>query len=206
VAELVYAHDLKSCSSRNVGSTPTSGTNKHMDKKPTVKRMILDSYIAVIRNSVGTNMFRNFYAIVEGKKADIMRDGGLSSALYVSSVLTIFKFINGVHGTIDSTILDLEKSGWKEIEETKVGSVIVWESAPANRHGIHKDQRHIGFYVGNNEAISNNADERKPLKHHFLFGGKRKIERIFWNPKFDPDYIRPGRTAEFKKEVSTKRD
>ena len=26
VAELVYAHDLKSCLARDVGSTPTSGT------------------------------------------------------------------------------------------------------------------------------------------------------------------------------------
>jgi hypothetical protein len=160
--------------------------------------MILDSYIAVIRNSIGTNMFRNFYAIVDGRKVDIMKDGGLSSALYVSSVLTIFKFISGVHGTIDSTVKDLEKSGWIEIGETKVGSVIVWEAAPFNRHGIHKDQRHIGFYVGNNEAISNNADVRTPQKHHFLFGSKRNIEKIFWNPKFDTDYERPGRKEDFE--------
>ena len=30
VAELVYAHDLKSCLVRDVGSTPTSGTNKRL--------------------------------------------------------------------------------------------------------------------------------------------------------------------------------
>jgi hypothetical protein len=30
VAELVYAHDLKSCLARDVGSTPTSGTGSHL--------------------------------------------------------------------------------------------------------------------------------------------------------------------------------
>ncbi len=33
VAELVYAHDLKSCLVRDVGSTPTSGTNKKERKE-----------------------------------------------------------------------------------------------------------------------------------------------------------------------------
>ena len=165
-----------------------------MDKKPKVTRMIFDSYIAVIRNSVGSNMFRNFYAVVDGRKSDIMRDGGLSSALYVSSILTLFKFINGIHGTIDSTITDLEKSGWAEIRETKVGSVLVWEAIKFHRNGIHKDQRHIGFYVGNNEAVSNNADARTPQKHHFSHGSKRIIEKIYWNPRFDREYVRKNRS------------
>ena len=30
VAELVYAHDLKSCLARDVGSIPTSGTSKKL--------------------------------------------------------------------------------------------------------------------------------------------------------------------------------
>lgn len=159
------------------------------DKTSKVERMILDSYIALIRNSVGSNMFRNFYAKIEGRKVDIMRDGGLSSALYVSSILTLFKFIEGVHGTIDSTEKDLLKSGWKLVNEPKVGGVLIYEALPYNRDGIHKNQRHIAFYIGNNEAISNNADERTPQKHHFSFRGRRKIEKIYWNDRFDPDYI-----------------
>ena len=40
VAELVYAHDLKSCLARDVGSTPTSGTSALENKNAPLAQLV----------------------------------------------------------------------------------------------------------------------------------------------------------------------
>lgn len=149
-------------------------------KKQKVIPIILDTYLSVIKNSVGSKMFRNFYAKVNGKRTDIMKNGELSCAFYVSSILALFEFIKEVHGTVASTVKDLKQSGWREIKRPKIGSILVWESMDFGKDGIHK---HIGFYIGNNNAISNSEKFRYPKTHHWTFVGKRKIELMLWNPK-----------------------
>ncbi|MEK7103397.1 MAG: hypothetical protein AAB870_03560 [Patescibacteria group bacterium] len=148
-------------------------------KKPTVIPLIFDTYLAIIKNSLGSIMFRNFYAKVDGKKTDIMRNGELSCALYVSSLLVLFKFIGKVHGTVDSTVKDMKESGWKEIKKPKIGSVIVWESMDFGDNDIHK---HIGFFVDGDKAISNSYRLGYPVEHSWDFDSQRKVEIILWNP------------------------
>ncbi|MEK7515867.1 MAG: hypothetical protein AAB555_03010, partial [Patescibacteria group bacterium] len=63
-----------------------------------------ESYLAIIHNSVGANLFRNLYALVNGKRADIMRDGDLSCAFFVSFILLGFSFIKSLHGTVNGTV------------------------------------------------------------------------------------------------------
>jgi len=150
------------------------------NKKQKVVPLTFNTYLAVIKNSVGSKLFRNFYAIVNGRRTDIMRKGELSCAFYVSSVLVLFKFIKTIHGTVDATVKDLKESGWKIIRKPKIGSILVWEKADFGRAGIHK---HIGFYIGNNKAISNNGKLGYPIKHSWNFNGKRRVDAIFWNPK-----------------------
>lgn len=128
-------------------------------------------------------MFKNFYATINGKKKDIMRNGDLSCAFFVvSSILSLFKLIKGRHGTIQSTIEDLRKSGWKTIPKPKAGSVFVLEKVIFENGEVSK---HIGFYIGKNTAISTNSTTECIYAHHFTFNGKRKIEMIFWNDKLD---------------------
>ncbi|MBI2635032.1 MAG: hypothetical protein HYW79_00595 [Parcubacteria group bacterium] len=153
-------------------------------KKQKVILIIFDTYIAVIKNSVGSKLFRNLYAKVNGKKTDITRNGELSCAFYVSSILLLFRFIKEGHATVDSTVKDLKKSGWKEIKKPEIGSVIVWEKTDFRNGNAHK---HIGFYIGGNKAISNTSKSGYPARHHFTFGGKRKIELTLWNPKLKRD-------------------
>ncbi|HLB32488.1 MAG TPA: hypothetical protein VJL27_02955 [Patescibacteria group bacterium] len=150
-------------------------STKHKRK---IMPLIFDTYLAVIRNSAGSKLFRNFYAKVDGKKADIMRNGELSCAFYVSSVLVLFKFIIGVHGTVDSTIKDLKDSGWKEIKKPKIGSVLIWEKMDFGNNSIHK---HIGFFIGGNKAISNSYKLGYPVEHSWNFNAKRKVDMILWN-------------------------
>lgn len=148
--------------------------------KQKVTPLMFDTYLAVIQNSIGSKLFRNFYAKVNDKRGDIMRNGELSCAFYVSSILALFKLIKEVHGTIDSTVKDLKKSGWKEIGKPKIGSVLVWEKIDFGSNNIHK---HIGFFIGGNKAISNSCKLGYPTEHHWTFGAKRKIEMVLWNPK-----------------------
>ncbi len=150
------------------------------DNKQKVFPLVFDTYLTIIKNSVGSKLFRNFYAKVNGKKADIMRNGELSCAFYVSSVLTLFKFIKEVHGTVDSTVKDLKESGWKKIDKPKIGSVLVWERIDFGDNDVHK---HIGFFIGGNRAISNSSELGHPVKHSWNFSAKRKVDIILWNPK-----------------------
>lgn len=149
-------------------------------KKQKIEPLFFDTYLAVIKNSIGSKLFRNFYAKVNGKKNDIMRNGELSCAFYVSSVLYLFKFIKEVHGTVDSTVENLKKSGWRKINHPKVGSILVYEKMDFGDGDIHK---HIGFFVGDNKAVSNSYNLGHPVVHSWNFHAKRRVDMILWNPK-----------------------
>ena len=155
-------------------------------KKEKVIPILFDTYIAVVKNSVGSKMFRNSYAKINGKKTDILQNGMLSCAFFVSSILVLSKLIKEIHGTVDGTVKDLEQSGWQQIAKPKIGSVLVWEKIDFGNKNFHK---HIGFYIGNNKAISTNSfKKRQPAVHHWTYGIKRnkpgrKVEAIFYNKK-----------------------
>ncbi len=154
-------------------------------EKPKVKIHFFETYMAVIRNSVGSKLFRNFFMEIDGRKIDATKNGVVSCAFFVSNVLNMFpalKLIRGPHTTVSSTVKDLLESGWKEISEPRIGAVLVWEEKES--HGGRT--KHIGFYVGNGEAISNNPDTGVPALDHWTFGidgGKptRAVEMILWN-------------------------
>jgi len=95
--------------------------------------------------------------------------------------------IKEIHGTVDGTIKDLEQSDWKKIKKPKIGSILVWEKIDFGNQTFHK---HIGFYIGNNKAISTNSSKKAPQIHHWTYGVKkgkpvRKVEAIFWNKKLN---------------------
>ena len=144
-------------------------------KKQKIIHLPFDTYLAVVKNSVGSRMFRNFYAKVNGKKTDIMKNGKLSCAFFASSLLHLFKLVKEPHATVDGTIKDLRSSGWKAIRKPRIGSVLVLEAKDSHKH--------IGFYIGNNKAISNSTKLGYPVKHHWTFGGARKVELMLSHPK-----------------------
>ncbi|MBI4920090.1 CHAP domain-containing protein [Candidatus Azambacteria bacterium] len=161
--------------------------------------VLFDTYIAIIKNSVGSKIFRNSYAKVNGKKEDILRNGKVSCAFFVSSILALFPLFKLVkyppHGTVSGTIKDLKESGWKSAKggsafggkKPKVGSILVWEKIDTGDKEFHG---HIGFYIGNNKAISMSDGKKTPEIHHWTYGVKkgapaRKIEAIFWNNKLN---------------------
>jgi hypothetical protein len=153
-----------------------------MTQNQKITPLIFETYLAVIKNSVGSNLFKNFYAEINGEKTDITKNGELSCAFYTSSILALFKLIKEIHTTVDSTVKDLKMSKWESIKTPKIGSVVVWEKINFGKSGIHK---HIGFYIGDKKAISNSSQKGYPIEHHFTFRAKRKIETFLWHLALD---------------------
>lgn len=149
-------------------------------KKP--KPLIFDTYLAVIKNSVGAKSFRNFYIADSKRKVDVTRNGELSCAWFVSAILSLFNLIRAPHLTVKSVEEDLEKYGWRKIKKPKVGSVLIWEAADFGKGEFH---RHIGFYIGKGKAVSNNSKLGYPVVHDWRFidlknKKGRRVEKILW--------------------------
>ena len=151
----------------------------------TVEVLKKKSYLVMIENSAkGQNfMFRNMYALVDGIEKDILEDGFLSCAVFVSSILYINKLIKDVHATVAGTERDLIESGWQEVSEPKPGTVLIWGKEKAPDGSWH---RHIGFVVSMDEAVSNSSNNgRVPTRHHITYNGVRQIEKIYWQPSLN---------------------
>lgn len=148
-----------------------------------LEKLYFDTFVQMVRDSVGTNMFRHMWVRrkFRQKPIDVLDDGYNSCAYYVSSVLKIFGKIGDFHATVANTVRDLKSSGWVEVEEPEVGDVLVWEAVLAD-DGWHK---HLGFYVDDGLAISNSWDERVPIEHDLHFGkDQRAVELILRLPSW----------------------
>ncbi len=147
---------------------------------------LLKNYLNLIKGSLGAKLFRHYWMEVDGRAKDVLENGQLSCAVFVSSVLKLSGLINEPHATVISTVKDLESSGWVKIVEAKPGAVLVWEKIKMGLqfHG------HLGFYIGAKKAVSNSDKKRFPAVHHWTYGTKngkpvRKIEAIYWHPRLD---------------------
>jgi len=126
----------------------------------------------LIQNSLNSKFFRSIYFDINGKSKDILENGNLSCAFYVSIILKILGLISEIHTTVKSTILDLEKSGWQKTKKPFFGAVIVWEPTLKNKH------YHIGFCLNSKKAVSNSSKKRGPIIHNINYQ-KRKIKAIY---------------------------
>jgi hypothetical protein len=142
-----------------------------------LKISLLKSYLAFAKASVNSKMFQKLYFRKDGKDIDILKNGDLSCAFFVSSVLKIFNLIKDTHTTVNGTVKDLEAYGWKAVKKPIEGSIIVWNSKTSKDVTIHK---HIGIYIWQNKAISNSSKKRSPQINEYNY---YPIEKILWNKK-----------------------
>lgn len=141
------------------------------------KRLYFETYMQLLRNSINTQMFQTFYVQNEtGKQVDALAGGDNACAFYVSAVLTIFKKIQGVHGTVESTLKDLSESGWQLVEEPEPGDVLVWRAHDYD-DGTH---RHIGFYLGDGRAASTSMSKSVVIEHELHFGEEQRPLDQIW--------------------------
>lgn len=154
--------------------------------KKRIPRLIFDSYLAFIKGSVGSKSYQKDYYLINGKKLDVLENGNLACAYYVSAVLRVFDLTPITHTTVRSTVIDMEKSGWKKIRKPRLGCVLVWEGKKGES-GLHK---HVGFYMGDEKAISNSDKKRCPIIHHWTYGvlkakPKREVEAMYWHSELN---------------------
>lgn len=144
----------------------------------TISPLVFESYMAAVKNSVGSKQYKNFYALINGKKKDITENGRISCALHVSSILKTFGLIKETHLTVNSTVKDMRENGWVKTKNPSIGSVILWEEQFQNGSA----NKHLGFYIGNDKVVSNSSSLGEPKIHHYTYGNgkaKRKIEEIY---------------------------
>lgn len=121
-----------------------------------------ESLLAVLEGSLGTAMFRTLYRKLDSCLDDVIDDGDLACAFYVSTILSMFGLIeNGVHTTVVVTLDDMRKSGWLEIEAPEAFAVVLWGEKMGDDNRPHY---HIGFCVNEFEAIEHSAVTKSPRK------------------------------------------
>lgn len=135
-----------------------------------------ETYFAYIKGSIGSHQYRKLFVNKEGELLDVIDDGDLACAHYVSSILTLCGLMKGgVHTTVKETIIDLKRSGWKKIDFLLPGSVLVW----APKHCTDgKEHAHIGFCLPNGNAVSNSSSAGTPVEHDVYFRTIRKVQNI----------------------------
>lgn len=155
-------------------------------RKPTLE--VFRSYIRTVENSVGSNIFRNLYFRINGRAIDVLEDGDLSCANYVTAILYLFDLVGERHTTVVSTVEDLSKSGWYEIQKPRKGAVILWGYKKKDK-GTQGKHRHVGFYIDKETAISNSSSKRIVARHHPTFGtfpngeARRDILVYYWHDR-----------------------
>lgn len=149
--------------------------------------LLLQNYLAVIKASVGSQMFRRLYFKVGRKKIDVLRDGDLSCAFFVSTILKLFGLISEIHTTVAGTVEEMKRTGWKKIPvkgrsasggKLEVGCIVVW--AAKRQPPSWEPHKHIGFYIGNGRVISNDYRKKSPQIRAVNY---RATESFWWHKK-----------------------
>lgn len=151
-----------------------------------VKFLLFESYVAAIKNSVGSHVFKTLFADVDGKSEDILYDGRRSCGAFISGILVWFGLIKERHATVAGTVKDLKASGWEEIREPRIGAILHWEKELGNG----EENEHLGFYIGGDRAVSTSREKRTPIEHHYTYGEdngkpKRRIIAIYWHQRLN---------------------
>ena len=126
---------------------------------------ILSTYTARINGSVGSKEYRKCFFLIDGKPLDVLFNGDVACAFYVSSILFSLGLIGEIHTKVKTTRADMMASGWYEIPEPREGAVIEWgcknlEGGKRSRH------HHVGFWMSPRWAISSDSSKKRIARHH----------------------------------------
>lgn len=156
-----------------------------------------ESYLSMIRNSVGSHTWKNLFVYKEnGHNIDILQDGNVSCAYYVSSILKQFGYCWASYANVlslEKHLIEYGRSEQKYFTEDAITpwSVIIREEKKwSEKKDIYgnsiKGHYHVGFYIWSWMAISNMSDgfaiddvnARTPQEHHITYNWSRPIRSI----------------------------
>lgn len=152
-------------------------------EKPEILRR--ETFIKMVENSVGTRLFNSIIAKRGEETIDILADGDLSCATFVSNILYLNHFLDNQRVVVGSLEKDLaSSSNFKEISPEnylpETGDVILWGVIVGQDGVAHK---HFGFALNNEEAVSTTGISHSAIRHPLYKKPDtdidRSIERIF---------------------------
>lgn len=142
---------------------------------------LFDTYMSMVKNSVGAKTWQTIWADVDGVKTDVTQGGVKSCAIFVSSILKNFDFIKKTHATVGSTVKDLKESGWASTSKPKAGAIVVYEAI------VFEDgeaNEHISICIDSSQAVSHSYTKKVPVIHviEMVYNASpRKITDILYN-------------------------
>ncbi len=148
--------------------------------------MKLKNLLLSVKNSTGSQLFRSYF---DQEGNDVLKNGDLSCAYYISSILLLHGLIDRVHFTVPGTLYAMENNGWFKIKTLKVGCIIVWGSV----HQNGADHKHLGVYIGEQQAVSNRSSLGMPGEHPLHYSGldkdgikkKAPVLDMYWHSSLD---------------------
>ena len=79
-----------------------------------------------------------------------------------------------VKGMLGQISEHMEGFARKDIGDLSPGDIIIWDQNPYSA-----EHEHIGFYLGDGQAISNSSSLGKVVMHGVDYGGIRQIKEVF---------------------------
>ncbi len=148
---------------------------------------ILETYLAHIRGSIGSQSYRHWYGhqnMSPGEVKDVTNAGQISCAYYASCVLVAFGLAYKLRAETQGLLKDMWSHDWYQIEEPRPGAVLLWMPRQTQT-GKHP---HIGFYMGEDKAISHIGGEVcAPTEHDWSYvppkADHRELHSIWWNDR-----------------------
>lgn len=149
--------------------------NRRMPDK-NLEKLVLKSLLAAANGAIGSGMFQQLFVRdrTTGRVRDVMNNGELSCAYFISSLLLIFGLIDRAHATVATTVASLKEAGWQETQLPVPGAIAVWPEL----HG----HEHIGIVVDDDMAISNAQTTRAPKQHSLTLADSRKPVAFYVHP------------------------
>lgn len=157
-------------------------------KKVKVETELLKTYVAYARASVGSTIFRKYFAKINGSSMEVLRAGKLSCAFHITAILKVFSLVREVQITVHRAMDEMMRSGWRPAKKIKPGAIIIWAEKPADPKRMRRDKkhyaglvRHVGIYIGRGKAVHNDGDKKRaPILSKWNY---RPVEKIWWNKR-----------------------
>ena len=151
-----------------------------------IEKLNKETYLAMIKNSVGSRLFNSLYVRFKdsGVEKDVLNDGELSCAFFVSGILVLGGWGTRLHATVKTLREKLPEYGWEQVEINTIqsGDIVIWENVEFE-DGTGNE--HIGFALNEEEAVSTSFKKHEIVKHHITFGMTesglpvRKISEVY---------------------------
>lgn len=132
-----------------------------------------ENLLYTIRAAVGSQLFKHNFVFEKstGTHLDTLQDGRLSCAYVVSNILVMHNLIDQPHATVVTTLKKMEEAGWYTADTPVPGAVAYWQSVEENGH--------IGFYLGDDEYMSNSTKRGFPALHGAKLDDGREPEVFY---------------------------